>query len=329
MSSTDSKPIVIACAADEHYVMPLAAMIKSVLTNVQTSRRLSLYIVDGGIDENDKERLVKSWALDRLEIQWVLPDHSLLSGLPLWGRMNISTYYRLMISTLLPESCGKAIWLDSDMIVEGNLAELWEIDLGNKCALAVQDLVIPYVSSCYGIACYKELGIPRDAKYFNAGVMVVNLDWWRQQAVTDRVLAYLRKYRDTVCFWDQEGLNAVLAGQWGELDPRWNQISSVSGRSFFSVEHLDQTAYQQVVNDPWIVHFAGTWKPWVYHNNNPARALYFRYLDMTVWAGWRPRRTLQSMSLGIYEAMLREILYPAEKWRLQMIRRRALHRDDC
>jgi len=80
--------------------------------------------------------------------------------------------------------------------------------------------------------------------------------------------------RNAICFWDQEGLNAVLAGQWGELDPRWNQISSVSGGSFFPVEDLDQMVYQQVVIDPWIVHFAGTLKPWLYHNHNPARALY-------------------------------------------------------
>jgi hypothetical protein len=59
-----------------------------------------------------------------------------------------------------------------------------------------------------------------------------------------------------------------------------------------------------------------------------ARARYFRYLDMTAWAGWRPRRTLKSLSLGIYESVLREILYPAEKWRMQLIRRRVLQRDD-
>lgn len=325
MSAVTSDPIVIACAADEHYVMPLAAMIKSVLANIETSKRLLLYIIDGGIKAFNKERLEKCWASDRLEVHWVPPDHSLLSGLPLWGGMKISTYYRLMISSLLPDTCSKAIWLDSDMIVKGNLAKLWDIDLENKSVFAVQDLVVPFVSSHWGVAFYKELGIPADAKYFNAGVMVVNLKFWRNQAVTDQVLEYLRKHRDTVFFWDQEGLNAVLASQWGELDPRWNQISSVSGRSFFSAAHLDQFVYQKVVNDPWIVHFAGTWKPWMYYNNNPARALYFQYLDMTSWAGWRPPRTVKSMILGIYESVLREFLYPAEQWIMQVIRRRLLH----
>lgn len=73
--------------------------------------------------------------------------------------------------------------------------------------------------------------------------MVVNLDWWRQHDVTAHVVAHLRKYENTVFLWDQEGLNAVLVGTWGELDPRWNQIANVSGRSllrdvFFPVEKL-------------------------------------------------------------------------------------------
>lgn len=304
--------------------MPLAVMIKSVLVNMPTHRGISLYVIDEGIHEEDKERLSKSWLCDDLTVHWVQLHDSSFSDLPLWGRMKINTYDRLMMTNVLPVSLHKAIWLDCDMIVKGNLATLWEMDLGDKAALAVQDMVVPYVSSRYGIAPYKELGIAGDAKHFNAGVMVVNLDWWRQHRVTDRVCAYLRKYRNTVTFWDQEGLNAVLVGKWGELDPRWNQIESVAGRSFFTVQHLDETIYQQVVKDPGIVHFAGAWKPWVYHNSNPSRALYFRYLDMTAWAGWRPPKTLKSISMGIYESVLRDLLYPAEKCWMKLLRDRGV-----
>lgn len=328
MNSTNAEPIVIVCAADEEYVMPLAAMMKSVLSNINTARPISLYIVDGGVSKHDKDRLLNSWPFDHLSVHWVLLDDSLFSNLPLWGRMNVNTYHRLVIPHILPVSVHKAIWLDCDIIVKGNLAELWDIDLGDNGVYAVQDMVVPYISCRYGIASYKELGIASNAKYFNAGVMIVNLDWWRLNDVTGRTFAYLREYRRTVFFWDQEGLNAVLVEKWGELDPRWNQIASISGRSFFTAEHLDKMTYQQVVNDPWIVHFAGTWKPWVYHSHNSSRALYFQYLDMTAWAGWRPQKTFKSIILGIYESMLRDFLYPAEKWGMELLRRRGCRKWD-
>ena len=320
MNSPSIEPIVIACAADQKYVMPLAVMIKSVLNNLDNQRKISLYIVDGGIDQNDKERLINSWNSDRLIAHWVLVDKSVFTNMPLWGRMNINTYYRLLIPDFVPNSFCKAIWLDCDLVVKSSLDKIWDIDIGDYAILASQDIMIPYVSSRYGIGPYQELGIAWDAKYFNAGVMVVNLDWWRQNDVAGNALAYLRKYQKTVFFWDQEALNAVLIGKWGELDPRWNQIASVSGRSFFKAAHLDRMTYQQIVNDPWIVHFAGTWKPWIYYNHNPLRALYFQYLDTTAWAGWRPQITAKALILGIYESVFRDFLYPAEKWGMKLLR---------
>ena len=319
-----SEPIVICCAADEEYVMPLATMVKSLLMNTSTHRSISLYLVDGGISEASKQRLLDSWDTKRLTVNWLYLDTALFSDLPLWGRMKAITYYRLMMPEFLPRALHKAIWLDSDMIIRGNVAELWDIDLGDNGVLAVQDLVIPYVSSPSGISYYEDLRMTPDTKYFNAGVMVVNLDWWRQNDVASRVFGYLRRYQNTVVFWDQEGLNAVLVGKWGELDPRWNQNASVCGRPFFTVEHLDTATYQQVVNDPWVVHFAGGWKPWIYHSHNPSHLLYYQYLDMTAWAGWRPQKTLKSIIMGIYDSSYRDLLYPLERWIFEFLRTRAL-----
>ena len=116
-------------------------------------------------------------------------------------------------------------------------------------------------------------------------------------------------------FWDQEGLNAVLCGRWGELDPRWNQASR-TGESAPTAQRPE----------PWIVHFTGTLKPWLLPE--PAtgpRALFYRYLDQTPWAGWRPRRTVSSATLGWYESSrLRDLLYPAEPRVMISGRRRLL-----
>jgi lipopolysaccharide biosynthesis glycosyltransferase len=314
--------VVVGCAADARYVIPLAAMLESVVSNLDPRRSLQVYVLDGGLSEADRRRLTDSWPSSRVSLEWITPASDGIADLPLWGRMPITTYQRLWIARLLPPHVHKLIWLDCDLIVRGDLSGMWDIDLVEHHILAVQDMVVPYVSSRHGLAGYRDLGFAPDTKYFNAGVMVVNLDAWREDRIGERVVAYLRDHRREVVFWDQQGLNAVLAGKWGELDPRWNQIAGVSGRAFFRISHLPSEVYQEVLRDPWIIHFGGTLKPWLYHNANPSRALFFEYLDRTAWAAWRPRRTFKSLLMGVYDSVLRDFLYPAEKWLIELQRRR-------
>ncbi len=321
VSMTES--IVVVCCANAGYVKPLAAMVASLLANKNPAYPVALYIFDGGISEEDKTRLRESWPPGGLEISWLTPNYEVLSGLPLWGVWPPIAYSRVLLAEALPASLHKAIWLDSDVIVQRDIAELWNSDLGGRPLLAVQDLVVPYVASRYGLSRYRELGLAPDTKYFSAAVMVANLDWWRENQVARQALNYLRENRNSVQLLDQDGLNAVLSGLWGELDPRWNQIASVAGRPFLKVEHLDAVQYRNVVRDPWIIHYSGFFKPWVYHNQSPSRALYFRYLDMTAWAGWRPRVTLRSRAWGMYESRLRNFLYPVEHLRMLLLRRLA------
>jgi lipopolysaccharide biosynthesis glycosyltransferase len=317
MNHPHRQPIVIVCGADDQYVQPLAVMLKSALANLSRERTVNLYIIDGGIQPDHKQSLLRSWSRRNGFVRWLLPSESSFTGLPLWGRMPVSTYYKLLITELLPPAVKKAIWLDCDLVVLGDLAQLWDMDLAERHALAVQDPAVPFVSSRDGIAHYQELGLPKDAKYFNAGVMVVNLDLWRRDDIPGRVLDYLRRYDGRVVFLDQEGLNAVLAGKWGELDDRWNHTTSVSER--FRDEGRTRDAAKQ--NHPWIVHFTGNLKPWFYPGHDAAHTLYFRYLDLTAWAGWRPKRSLSGLVLGTYESSgLRHLLYPTEVLGMRLLR---------
>jgi lipopolysaccharide biosynthesis glycosyltransferase len=230
-------------------------------------------------------------------------------------------YQRLTVSDALPDAVSKAIWLDCDLVVQHDLGALWDTDVGDRYVLAAQDMNVPYVSSFLGVRHHAELGIDASAKYFNAGVMVVNLALWREHDVVERAVEYLHRYGDDVVFLEQEALNVVLAGKWRELDLRWNQNASVSGRPFFKARHLDERTYHRVVRDPWIVHFNGNIKPWTIPES-ASSALYFRYLDRTPWAGWRPTKTVASALLGAYDSSrLRNVVYPAEKRGLDVLRR--------
>ena len=320
MSLFESQPVVVACGADDQYVQPLAVMLQSVFTNLSSERSVALYIIDGGIGPAHKRSLVQSWDRQSVSVHWLSPQESSFSGLPLWGRMPVATYFKLLIPEMLPASLHKAIWLDSDLVVTADLAWLWDSDLAGQHALAVQDPGVPLVSSRNGVADHKQLGIASEAKYFNAGVMLVDLDLWRKDHIPERVIEYLRVHRDSVVFWDQEGLNAVLAGHWGELDPRWNQNASRDSAKSQRHSTADTSGLESSC-DPWIIHFAGNLKPWIYPCSRSSDAIYFRYLDSTPWAGWRPKRSLSRRALELYETSgLRHLLYPAEE-RLMHIHR--------
>ena len=318
MSLPHDQPLVIACGADDQYVQPLAVMLQSALTNLSSDRGVELYIIDGGIEPSHKRDLVSSWNRSSVSLHWLSPLESSFSGLPLWGRMPIATYYKLLIPEMLPATVHKAIWLDCDLVVTADLGRLWENVLSGQHALAVQDPAVPFVSSRNGVAHYEQLGIAREAKYFNAGVMVVDLDLWRRDHIPARVIEYLRVHRDSVVFWDQEGLNAVLAGHWGELDPRWNHSASVHSPRARHGNGAIST--KEASSEPWITHFTGNLKPWV-HPGSCTAAIYFHYLDSTAWAGWRPKRTFSRIALELYETSgLRDVLYPAEERLMQLHR---------
>ncbi|MBK5298869.1 MAG: glycosyltransferase family 8 protein [Vicinamibacteria bacterium] len=318
---TDS-PIAICCAADDGYGVALATMVASVQAHLAPGRRIALYVFDEGLTAGTRQRALDSWDPARVHVHWLTTATDRVAHLPLWGTMTAATYDRLLLPERLPPALGKVLWLDCDVVVTADIARLWDLDLADRALLAVQDLVVPFVSSRHGVAAYRDLGLPPSMGYFNAGVMLVNLDVWRRQDLTARALDYLERHRDEVTFWDQEGLNAAAGGHWGELDPRWNHVAGLCGRAFFAAPHLDAAVYRQVVEDPWIVHFAGSFKPWRYHNANPSRALYFHYVDQTAWAGWRPAPTWRSRLMGLYERRLRDVFYPAEAWRIALLRRR-------
>ncbi|MGH7543579.1 MAG: glycosyltransferase family 8 protein [Gemmatimonadota bacterium] len=296
--------IVIACAADARFIRPLAVMLQSALVHVGPDRRPAVHILHEGIEEGDQARIVSRWG-HRVRVNWLRPSLHEFDDLPVWGRMPVTTYYKLAVPKLLPDSIGKVIWLDCDLIVNRDLGELWDLPLNGHPVLAAQDAFVPLVSSRFGVAGVRKLGIPPDAKYFNAGVMLVDLGSWRRERIVPRTITYLKAHRKDVFFWDQEGLNAVLAGRWGELDPRWNRSASAPS-----------------TGEAWIVHFTGGLKPWRCETSDPHCESYFRYLDMTAWSGWRPERTVRSRVLGLYAgSRWRRFLRPAERWRMQLTRR--------
>jgi len=298
--------LAIVSAADDGYVMPLAVTIRSAAACLSPAVKLNWFILDGGVSDENRERLEQCFEPNRVAIDWVRADREALAGLPVSEHVTLATYFRILIPRLLPPWLEKVIYLDSDLVVLQDLNELWREPLGDHWCLAAQDMAAPYLDAERVLAnfhqCarylasprplpnYQELALDGRAKYFNAGVLVIDLARWRSAVMTGRLLGCLRKHSRHVLWWDQYALNVVLAGRWGELDPRWNQIPHIHAYPSWRESPFDEETFRRIVGDPFIVHYASAEKPWHYDNAHPRRDLFYHYLDQTPWAGWRPRR---------------------------------------
>ena len=305
---------VIATAIDSCYALPLAVMLRSALASFNNQMSVEVHIVDDGLSLAERDKVEASLP-GHVLLHWLRRPREQLEGLPNWGRVGLTTYHKLTLGDWVPSRVEKVLWLDADVLVLGNLARLWEADLGGHVALAAQDILVPHVSSRFGIAAHRELGLKPEAKYFNAGVMLIDLARWRRHEVTARAFDYLRRYRERVVFLDQEALNAVLADQWEALDPRWNWNPLIDRVP------THKKARDKIIGDPWIIHFTGNLKPWTYLGSSRHQMLYYQWLDQTAWRGWRPKWSWRAWFFAAYESSrLRAWLYPLEQLHLRLVK---------
>ncbi len=286
-ASTDT--VVIVYGIDNRFALPMAASVASALEHLAPDRRLEVCVIDGGVSGRNRSRVVRSFEGRPCSFRWIKPPHRRLLALVVGGDVTVATYYRVLIPELLPPSYHKAIYLDADVIVQADLGKLWDTPFGGRHLLAVQDQGIWLISGPFGLKSYKSLGIPEDAKFFNTGVLVLDLDKWRQDRIAEKIFDRVRHHPFDGIGHDQDGVNAVLWNDWTELDPRWNQMPQLLQLKVAEESRFDRDTFHRVLEDPYIIHYAyASAKPWRFGCKHPATSKFFVYLDKTAYRGFRP-----------------------------------------
>jgi lipopolysaccharide biosynthesis glycosyltransferase len=202
-------------------------------------------------------------------------------GLSLPSHISSATYYRLYIPELIDES--KVLYLDSDIVVDGPISDLYETDIDDYYLAAVTDP---------GMTRNETLGMASDSKYFNAGVLLLNLPMWRRDRIKDRVIDFVDKNPSLILWCDQDGLNAIIDGRWKELHLRYNLHERFYQNGLIlqlSDSHQEQLG--SALAAPTIIHYTGSDKPWMAGNRHPLRARYWRYLRKTPFYHLFPKNT--------------------------------------
>jgi lipopolysaccharide biosynthesis glycosyltransferase len=289
------RPIVFACGADDRFAMPMAVSLFSALEQLGDGYDVQLYVVDGGISPANAANLrrVLRHRSNPVEVHLVAADLARLGGLKVSGHLRLPTYFRLLVPEIVPEPYERAIYLDSDLLVRSDPAALWDAEMGESPALAVRECSNPTVSSRVGVLNYRELGLDPEAPYINGGVLVMDLVRWRSERLAQAVLHHTVEYAEFVQFGDQDGLNAVLAGRWGLLDPRWNvPVYLTVDRIFDLIEDSPfkeelRLGRRALLREAHILHFIGARKPWEPGCGLPGQLAWLRALQRSGWYAGR------------------------------------------
>jgi len=258
-------PIVLA--SDEAYAMPLATTLRSIVETKRSNSSLVFHVLYDGISEDTRRKVLDSLPKGSASIRWVEVDLEPFKGFSTIARISKMTYARFLIPYIFPDTVSRVLYLDADILVLDDLTPLWETNLEDAILGAVLDGLDSQIKN-------GQPGLENAAKvqsYFNAGVLLINLDQWRKEGISTKAIEYLTLHPDSR-FSDQDALNVVCDGRWKKLDPRWNFVDF-----YEKVNISDLTAEQR----PGIVHFAAWEKPWdarIYHVN---ASFYHTYRSLT------------------------------------------------
>lgn len=173
---------------------------------------------------------------------------------------SVETFYRLFISQILAEY-KKVVYLDSDMLVLHDITPLYDTDMNGHPIAAVHDVVCAYLADHA-----RELGLEM-RNMFNAGVLVIDTEAYERQNIREAGLEALaadyRNERRKFIYVDQDVLNTTVYNDVEFIDDRWNFQWEFTWR-LDGIYDGYREKYEQTSKDPWIIHYAGDRKPWVY-----------------------------------------------------------------
>lgn len=256
-------PIFFAC--DEGFVKYTMVSMKSIMENADRSRKYHIYILHMGITEATQAKVLamadEEFAIDFVDVTDKMK--SIADKLPIRDYYSNTTYFRLFIPDMFPQY-RKALYIDSDTIVVGNIAELYDHKLGKLYAGVCPDRVVAQ-TDILGDYVEKVLGVKR-TRYFNAGVMLMNCSQFRENHLLDEFLEMLHVYLFVVA-QDQDYLNLICKNQVLYMEAKWN--AQVFGELACPEEEVG------------LFHFNMAAKPWHYEDCRLAE-YFWKYAKMTV-----------------------------------------------
>ncbi len=292
-----SQEIPIVFSTDDRYAPYLDIAIASLIENASKSYQYRLIVLNTGL-RADFMRMLKrnerpGFTIDFVDISDELEN--IKSKLKNIYHFSIVTYYRLFIASLFLQY-DKILYLDCDLVVLGDISELYQIELGENILAAAPE---QYVRSTKEFRRYAKeaLGVEPD-RYVNAGVLLINLEQFRKNRIEEKFVRLITEYDFDLLDPDQAYLNYLCRDKIYEISREWNR----------------EPTQQPCRGEKKIVHYALYKKPWQYSDAVDGE-YFWQYAETSAFYEeiLRRRDSFGERERAQKEAAAKEILEHAEK----------------
>ena len=284
----------IAITIDDDYIQHACVMLESLKAFL--IHGITIHCIYAQLSNKNIELLKRQFSRSVFSFQFYPINNYDLSFVIVrpGDHVSIATYFRILLPNILT-SLEKVLFLDTDIIINGSIDALFNMDISGLPVAAVEDIGMGNIKK-------ESMGIPDGKPYFNAGVLLMNLEYFRAHDLVSKILLFIKEYPERCEFWDQDALNATITGNIYALPYKYNVQSNS-----YSYEGNDMDV-NDAMKCPVIIHFtgAGYCKPWFYHNNHPFKKLYYKHLQLTPFR--RYREPDRPTAFQVFKRMLKRII---------------------
>ena len=251
MTST-SDYIHVAFAASDDYLQYVCVTIKSIIIN-NPSDNICIHILSDFISEKSMIRLneVCNNVDNILLSTHIIDDRKILGLKDTWSKY---TWYRLLIPDIISTDISCILYLDTDIIVTGRLKRIFSIDMSDKSIAGVTDPLT------FKDDAFKRCKYEKEKKYICAGVLMMNLDYWREKDLSNTILNWARENNDRIIFPDQDTINYICRDTKIVLPLKYGFLGTIfEDYHFYRQPYLNEL--KECLSDPIIIHYGGQ-APW-------------------------------------------------------------------
>lgn len=280
--------MTVVYVSDDNYAHLLGISLTSLYANNKDETILNVFIIDDGISEENKKKIDVTARRFGREVDYFKADMVISNSK--MGKWPKNIFYRLYFVSIFGDKLSdkRVLYLDCDTIVADSLQELWNTDLeGNACAA---------VYECMGERHKKNCMIKKTLPYFNSGVLLIDVNKWKELDVENKVHQILNLNSDTKMEYPDEGIiNYLLMGNIKPLSPRYN-LTTI--KCVFNYKELkmyrksrfmySEKEYIDANNKPGIIHYTNNFlvrRPWQsgVNHSHPLEKYFVKYKNDSEW----------------------------------------------
>lgn len=247
------KTINVVLTSSDYYASYSTVTIYSILKNLSPEYKIKFHIISYDISEKNKKIIEQLKSYKDFEITYIiLNSNDINLPIPKQTRVNNIAYARLLVGSLLKDET-RCIVMDSDLVFNADISQLWSIDLEDKIIGLVKDPLLRNDPS--GKRWWEYYDISEEYAYTNTGVILIDLDKWRNNDIEKQIFENFVKYENILNFYDQDIIFITCHAHTKYLDDRWNYLPNIYYSSPTLKEYLNDISY--------VYHFGGPSKPWI------------------------------------------------------------------